>query len=203
MSHSVPKIYDFNAVRLLDHLDVDRLEKDVDQVVEHCEWIERDIKKWHAIPLRSYHGGTTAQHVQHNGVHNYSMATEFKDTVHMQYCPYIKELIDSFDAPVYKVRLMKMDAKSQLPKHTDIFYTATTCRLHIAVKTNSLVTMTIDKKQFHLEQGSIYFANVRKIHSVENASDEDRIHVVFDIEWCDKLQQLLEIALKNQLENIV
>lgn len=201
--NDLPAIYQYMGVKLMKNLDVQRLLSEVHQVEHHCKWIERSsMKSWHAIPLRSYQGGITAQHVQHAGVHHYSNASLFKDTELMKYCPYINELINSLGAPLYKVRLMKMDAKKTLAPHTDTFYFHNTCRLHIVVKSKPEVTMTVAKQKWHLEEGTMYFTNVLQLHSVQNDSNEDRIHVVFDVEWCDKLNEWLQEALKNVTENI-
>lgn len=202
MSQKLPGIYNYMGVRLQSGIDVARLQADVAAVISHCEWIARQQQCWHAIPLRSHAGGTTAQHVSHVGLHNYSPAADFKNTPYMQYCPYIEELVSQFGLSLYKVRLMKMDAKSSLGAHTDTFYSATTCRLHIVVCSQPNVTMTVANKCWHLEEGSLYFTNVRQLHSVKNDSDKDRIHIVFDVEWCAKLEEMLNKALENATENI-
>lgn len=198
---TLPPIYRHMGVRLACGLDVERLRSDIERVLQHCEWIERVGNCWHAVPLRSYQGGTSDQHVLHADVHYRSPASLFADTTHMQHCPYICELVHSLGAPLYKVRLMKMDAHSTLEAHVDTFRYANTCRLAIVAKSHPNVTMTVGDQCWHLEEGSLWFANVRQRHSVQNNSDVDRIHIVFDVEWCATLDKWYHAALSVK-ENV-
>ena len=189
-------------MRLQAGLDVERLQADVAQVLEHFDWIDRQRNNWHAVPLRSFQGGTSSSHVTHSGQHYRASSEKFCDTQLLEHCPYIAELMKAFDSPIYKARLMKMDAKSTLGAHKDNFPFEKTCRLHIVVKSLPNVTMTIDEKTWHLAEGEMWFTNVRQRHSVCNASDEDRVHVVFDVDWCPKLEQMMLKAVENN-ENII
>jgi hypothetical protein len=57
-------------------------------------------------------------------------------------------------------------------------------RIHVPIVTNEKVKMLIDDKPYYFEEGIIYEFNNTLKHSVENNSDEPRIHLIFDI--CDQ-----------------
>lgn len=194
---NLPPIYKFLAVCLRKHLDVEKLQEEVELLLKHNKWTARQRKNWHAIPLRSFQGGESPDHVSHSGWHYRSASDKFKDTSLMKQCPYIAKLIADFQAPVYKARAMKMDANSNLATHRDTFPFDEVCRIHIVVKSNEDVKMTIKDTEKHFPEGEMWFTNVREKHSVQNNSDEDRIHIVFDVDWCEKLSQLLAEAIKD------
>ena len=178
----------------MQNLDSEKLLSEVESVVRVQPWIPRTNNSWHAIPLRSIDGEISPQHVTHGGVHFASSASAFKDTELMLHCPYIAKIIADLQTPVYKVRLMRMDAKGILPTHADTFPFPNVCRLHITVKTNDQAIMVIAGKRMHLGESKLWFTNVRQLHSVENTSDKERIHVVFDVDWCDNLAKLLDAS---------
>jgi len=53
-------------------------------------------------------------------------------------------------------------------------------RVHIPIITNPKVTFTVGAETRHLREGEIIEINNRRMHSVENASLESRIHLLID-----------------------
>lgn len=189
------EIYNFKAVCLFKGYDVERLKAELDSVEQSSEWFERIKDIWHAIPLRSYHGGITSQDVAHMGANLYAPAKDFQDTVWMNsHCPYLKEIIHALGTEVFKIRLMKMQANSVLHSHVDNFPHTNIVRLHLAIKSDPRVTMTVEDRSWHIGEGELWFTNVKRMHSVQNKSDIDRVHVVFDVAWNDRLEQLFQQA---------
>ena len=195
-------IYKKKAVRLACGYDAEKLKLELDCVVKNSEWFERVKNVWHAIPLRSVAGGTTASHVSHIGTSLMAPADQFKDTKWMEHCPYLREIVHSLGPSVFKVRFMKVNAKSSLQSHVDNFPHKKIVRLHLAVRSDPQVTMTVEDKTWHIKEGELWFANVKRVHSVKNPSAIDRVHVVFDIAWSDQLEQLYQQA-QTLDENII
>src|SRR6056297_2449418 len=194
---SLPQIYRHNGVRLLQQLDAEKLQAELNAALQQHAWFGRRRKNWYALPLRSHHGGVTEQHVTHSGVHYRSAANAFKDTPLMSCCPYLSEIVTDLQTNVYKIRAMKLDAAACIDKHQDKFPFATVCRLHIVVQSEKEVRMTVGKKTWHMAEGELWFANVRRPHSVQNDSDNARTHIVLDVDWSERLRQLYEASLAS------
>ncbi len=136
---------------------------------------------WTSIPLRSAGGITGPDASNASGIHASSDGATFNDTCVMQ--PYIKFIIDTIagNRNVLKIRLLKLIAGAKIPMHIDKFTgNKTVTRYHIPVITNPAVTMIVNNGKYYLEAGQVYTIDVSQAHAVENNSNEDRIHLVFD-----------------------
>lgn len=77
--------------------------------------------------------------------------------------------------------LTKLKKNSVIPQHVDSGESLMTCyRHHIAVITNELVYFRIGNEKKHLSENQVWEINNSRIHSVENNSDIDRIHIIVD-----------------------
>tara|TARA_R110002167_G_scaffold86535_3_gene234189 strand:- start:213 stop:794 length:582 start_codon:yes stop_codon:yes gene_type:complete len=88
-----------------------------------------------------------------------------------------------FKNPVYpKVMLAKLDAHSYINAHYDgAGSNLKTHKIHIPLITAPEVLMSICGKTMHLERGLAYEVNNIKLHSVENRSDQPRVHLIFEV----------------------
>jgi hypothetical protein len=83
---------------------------------------------------------------------------------------------------VVRSEVINMLPNSRIRSHvdrSDVLYLSR--RFHIPITTNKKCIFTVEKEDFHLEQGNLYELNNRRYHSVENASDENRIHLIIDV----------------------
>ena len=112
----------------------------------------------------------------------------------------IKEILVHIPAEFERVRVMRLKAGTKISKHTDkvdkAIKNGDIIRLHVPLKTNEKVTMTLwegkEAKSYNLETGKYYYTNVSKPHAVDNSADFDRLHLVIDCFNNPKLENLLK-----------
>jgi hypothetical protein len=86
------------------------------------------------------------------------------------------------DGKVIRSEVISMSPNSRIRTHkdrTDLLYVAR--RFHVPIITNKNCTFTVEREPFHLKEANIYELNNRKYHSVENSSNENRVHLIIDI----------------------
>jgi hypothetical protein len=132
---------------------------------------------WSAIPLRSIGGAINNIIIAPDGNKDY------RDTVLLDQCPYIKEVLAHFKCPLLAVRLLKLDAGAVIKEHRDaeLYFEKGEARLHIPVITDDEVYMYLDKERVHPRQGECWYMNFNLPHSIENKSAVNRIHLVMDV----------------------
>jgi len=80
-----------------------------------------------------------------------------------------------------RVLLVKLKANSNIAPHVDKGDSLKNCnRTHIAIITNPKVTFTVGGETKHLREGEIWEIDNTKKHSVDNNSNEDRVHLILD-----------------------
>lgn len=85
------------------------------------------------------------------------------------------------DGKIVRFILVKLLANCDIPTHVDGGDSLSeTKRHHIAIITNPKVSFTISDETKHLKQGEVWEINNLRSHSVENLSDQDRIHIIVD-----------------------
>lgn len=108
--------------------------------------------------------------------------------------PLIQPVLDQV-LPLYpgafvnKCMLPRLVPGSVIPPHYDSAETfSLSHRLHIPLTTNKDTKMTIGEEgkgcgvsTFNLEVGKCYEINNKKLHSVKNEGETDRVHILFDL----------------------
>ena len=117
---------------------------------------------------------------------------EYINTSLLERCYYFKEIMDWFQCEKEAVRLLRLGPNSEIKEHVDndTSYEDGFFRIHVPILTNSEVFFYVDKKRVPMKMGECWYANFQLPHSVENKSDEPRIHLTIDCirnEWSDKL----------------
>jgi len=80
-----------------------------------------------------------------------------------------------------RMLLAKLPAGSNIPNHNDFGYALLKChRVHIPIITNDRVVFTVGGEKKHLQAGEFWEINNALDHSVDNLSDEDRVHLIID-----------------------
>jgi hypothetical protein len=96
--------------------------------------------------------------------------------------PIILELEKRMVGVSARVLLIKLNANSKVFVHKDSGdYLSTVRRFHIPIITNEKVSYTVGGETIHMPEGSCYEINNLRLHSVDNDSDYDRIHLLIDI----------------------
>ena len=82
-----------------------------------------------------------------------------------------------------RILLTKLIAGQKITPHIDIMYDYFNIarRFHVPIITNDLVDFYVNKERKVMKEGECWEINNKKIHAVENNSNEDRVHLLFDI----------------------
>jgi hypothetical protein len=181
------------ALRLSWQFDPERLQADLDGCSE-AEAFVRHFNihmyegDWSALPLRSL-GGRSGQ------IFPDPDADEgFADTVLLDRCPYVREVLGRFECPLLAVRFLKLRAGSIVREHRDfaLDYEDGEVRLHVPVRTNPQVEFVVDGRRVDMAEGSLWYVNVNLPHRVANHGATDRVHLVIDCEVNDWLRGWFE-----------
>lgn len=80
-----------------------------------------------------------------------------------------------------RVLLVKLKKESKITPHVDTGDSLVLCkRTHIAVITNPNVIFTVGGESKNMKEGDIWEINNQSVHSVDNGSNDDRIHFIID-----------------------
>lgn len=80
-----------------------------------------------------------------------------------------------------RATLVRLAAGCSIAAHRDMNFSLThSHRIHLPLVTNDGVRFSVGNETAHLEEGRVYEINNRRVHSVENGGDEDRIHLILD-----------------------
>ena len=156
--------------------------------------------EWSAIPLRSINGS-----IENKFISPVEDATLYKDTVLLQKCPYMQEVLRFFECPLMAVRLLKLAAGTQIHEHTDadLCFEEGLVRFHIPVVTNAEIEFNLHGERMVLKEGACWYMNFNLPHSLHNKSKTDRVHLVIDAvvnDWIKDLFQSPGILNKKEIE---
>lgn len=81
-----------------------------------------------------------------------------------------------------KIMLSSLQAHAEIPAHVDSNPSSfLPHKVHVPLITSPAVTFIVDGERHHLEVGRAYELNNLLVHSIENAGDVDRVHLIFEI----------------------
>jgi hypothetical protein len=189
-----------DRLRLPFTFDSERLGRDL-RGLSSDGWIKHYVPQnyegdWSVIPLRGKAGA------KHPVMMIYSdpACREFEDTPMLAACPYFREVLDTFAAPLRAVRLMRLTPGSVIKEHTDLelSFEEGTVRIHVPVITNDGVEFYLNRCRIVLEAGSAWYLRLSDPHSVYNKGATDRVHMVIDAQVNDWIGGVLESAMCEQ-----
>src|ERR1700681_1549515 len=182
-----------DRVRLPFSFDPERLAGDL-RGLSSVGWIEHFVRQnydgdWSVIPLRGKVGA------KHPVMMIYSDPTcqDFADTPMLAACPYFREVLATFEAPLQAVRLMRLTPGSIIKEHTDLELSVEegTVRIHVPVVTNDAVEFYLNRSRVVLAAGSAWYLRLSDPHSVHNGGASDRVHMVIDATVNDWIRDML------------
>jgi hypothetical protein len=106
----------------------------------------------------------------------------------------VRELLKPFGDRLHRVRFMRLKpGGGELERHTDQVdpdsggSMGKLARIHFPIKTNDDVIFTVwdvkgNPQKVHMSPGECWFLDTRKAHRAVNGGNEERIHLVVDIE---------------------
>lgn len=117
-----------------------------------------------------------------------------QDTPLFEMFPEVRELLKPYGDKIHRVRFMRLKpGGGELERHTDQVdpdsggSLGKLARIHFPIKTNDNVIFTVwntkgNPEKIHMKAGECWFLDTRKPHMAVNGGDEERIHLVVDIE---------------------
>ena len=97
--------------------------------------------------------------------------------------PIVKDMEKVYNGKFGRIMLTKLFANQKITPHLDVMYDYFNIarRFHVPIITNDLVDFYVNKERKVMKEGECWEINNKKIHAVENNSNEDRVHLLFDI----------------------
>lgn len=168
------------AVKLNRTYDVGRLREDLASAEQHADWITGSTGQevWYAIPLISRHGSLDADEAIRYWNWQGDEVNQYQPTAVLQFCPYLKSIIDGFHCQKERVRLMRLPAKESILKHADV---PGKTRLHVPIVTHQEIYFLIEDTRIVMEPGELWDIDLTREHEVHNQSPIDRVHLVLDL----------------------
>ena len=131
---------------------------------------------WDGIALRS--PGGTVESIYPDP----ASTKEYQDTILMQACPTVREVIGSLGCEVLSARFLRMKPGTAIKTHRDhtLSFEDGEVRLHVPVITNKAVEFISDGIVLEMNEGDCWYVNAGLPHSVANRGTTDRVHLVLD-----------------------
>jgi hypothetical protein len=129
----------------------------------------------------SFPGNSALRLISVGGGENDEVGGRMEMTAHLDACPYIRQVLASFGVVWGRSRLMRLAPRASVPEHVDTnYHWFTRVRVHIPVLTRPGVSFHCDDQVVHMAAGEAWIFDNWRLHRVENATDEERIHLVAD-----------------------
>jgi hypothetical protein len=152
--------------------DVPRLILEVSQFAE-AEWLPHP--QGHpgnsAIPLIAAHGDSS----------NNATKGPMLPTPALDHCPYLRQVLASFQAVIGRTRLMRLDANAEATSHVDTnYYWFHRVRVHVPILTAPTVRFVCGGRSLSMAAGEAWIFDTWKPHNVVNPNATRRVHLVAD-----------------------
>jgi hypothetical protein len=188
-----------DRIRLPLRFDAAAMQADLRQFSDH-EWISHFVQQnydgdWSVLPLRS---PATATHPV-KMIYSDPTCDTFVDTPLLALCPSMAIALSTFACPLLSVRLMRLGAGSVIKTHEDVDLDLEhgRARLHVPIVTNDGVDFRLNGERVTLREGECWYLRLSDPHSVTNAGETDRVHLVIDAIVNEWLMDLMRRALPD------
>lgn len=106
-----------------------------------------------------------------------AMAAEFYEQT-----PEGQHLVQQFGLGYFvRATLVQLEAGGSIAAHQDNNFSLThSHRIHLPIVTNDRVSFKVGDDTMSLPAGDMYEINNRRLHSVENHGEQDRVHLILD-----------------------
>jgi hypothetical protein len=135
---------------------------------------------WSRHP-REHAGNTALRLITAGGGDNDAVSGEMKPTEALAACPYVRQVLASFDTVWSRSRFMRIAGGASVPQHSDIdYHWFHRVRVHVPVVTRPEVRFHCGGESVHMAAGEAWVFDNWREHRVENPAPEARIHLVAD-----------------------
>jgi hypothetical protein len=171
--------------------DAERMAEEIAQAPESA---------WRKHPT-GYAGNTALLLVSAHGGENDDMTGPMMPVPRLQYCPYLQQVMASFQTVIGRCRLMRLEPGANVNEHCDIsYYWRQRIRLHIPIITDPAVAFSSHGETVHMAAGEAWTFDNWYLHKVENPTDIRRIHLVIDTVGSAKLWNMIHNSKKSDVE---
>jgi hypothetical protein len=195
------ELLSIKKVEDVDHVKISKIYEKLNKLPEFTNHYSNynKGKSWGALSLRGYSSDPTfitkpiemsdEWKEQHKDNHYY-----LQDTALFDEFEEVRELLKPYGNKIHRVRFMRLKpGGGELERHTDQVdpdsggSMGKLARIHFPIKTNDDVKFTVwdtkgNPQTIHMATGECWFLDTRKPHRAINAGNEERIHLVVDIE---------------------
>jgi len=181
------------AFRLPLHFDPALLLQDVREIEKQARWIDHwgaAPGEWGVIALISADGSPESIHC--NG------GDPGKPTPLLAKATHLQAAIGAFRAPILHARLSRLRPHASIRPHRDFGYASDRrwsfergfIRVHVPILTDERVQWRLADDRIDMRPGEAWYLNVCLRHSVENPTDDDRVHLVLELQVNQWLRRL-------------
>lgn len=148
---------------------------------------------WTYHPLR-HNGNTALPLVSVGGTANDRFTGEMRPTAALSKCPYVRQVMSSFQTVIGRSRFMRLAAGADVPSHSDGNYSwRRRLRIHIPVSTHpDIIFSSVGNIDVHMAEGEAWTFDNWRQHAVYNRSNVDRIHLVIDTVGTSQFWDIVE-----------
>lgn len=161
---TVPLVRDIpRCAQLTPRFDVARLQSELAELQSDSNWRPIESRgSADSAPGRGRSPGWSGLHLRTPGGLLGATATAagpgmkaYANTAHLDHAPYVREIVDTFPAPVRGATFMSLQPGIESIRHVDakLGFPWGAVRLHIPVVTNSSATTLIDDEEVHWDEG--------------------------------------------------
>ena len=184
--------------------DTDRLMAEIEDLDEQRWLAHYDVAladDWKSLALLTHDGSASGPESQRIGEWG-----EYKPTEFLERMPYTREVLDAFACPHGRIRITRLAPGTEIRRHRDLYaevteYAFGQVRLHMPIRTNPGVVFTVGGRDYHLEEGRLYYLNFSKPHSVRNDGTTPRLHLMLDLQMNDFLRGVFpQLTAREKIE---
>lgn len=175
-----------NAIKLPFQFDGDRMKQELESISDSFQLIKNPYT---GNSLLGMHLILPTQY----GIPNEKGET-FCMTEELRKCPYLQEVLNTFQCNKLTFRTQNLKAGGRIEKHNDgdKGLNSNVVRLNIPVSTNDEVYFHIDGERIVMKDGECWLPEVTKPHEVENRSDSLRLQIMIDCDFNDWWKDVLK-----------
>jgi hypothetical protein len=151
---------------------------DVARLVEEVSGFAEE--EWREHPQK-FPGNSAMVLISARGEINDEMDGPMAATEKLHRCPYLQQVLSSFETVFGRSRLMRLAPGAEVSLHNDVhYYWRNRVRIHIPIVTDPAVRFFCGKQSVHMAAGEAWIFDNWKPHRVINPSAIHRIHLVAD-----------------------
>ncbi len=137
-------------------------------------------EQWMAHPS-GLAGNSAIALISSGGGDNNSFEGEKRPTPHLDRCPYMRQVMASFDEVLSRSRLMRLEPGAEVSLHVDFnYHWFSRVRIHIPIVTGPRVIFHCGPERLHMAAGDCWIFDSWRRHRVVNDFAGHRVHMVID-----------------------